>query len=187
MREQRRRRPQRSLLRRTRLQRPRHRSRLLHKPARRSLRRAVWRNPRESLPTASVVVAASESGQHGSTAHSTACSSAVDACSPERTFLTSRPPARPPFCTAHPVAHPSSRDTSPHGRRCCMPLRTHTPPTARGHGGAGMQAQASGMLLLLCRTLWRRSLVQLQPHPPIRRITAALTTSPHTRTGSCLS
>ena len=105
--EQRRRRPQRSLLHRTRLQRPR--LPLLSQPAHHSLRRAVWRNPK-SVPTASVVVAASESGQHGSTAHSTARSSSVTACSP-----SSPPPlpARPPSCTAHPAAHTSSRDTSP--------------------------------------------------------------------------
>ena len=70
--------------------------------------------------------AASESGQHGSIAHSTARSFAMAACSPSS---PSSQPARPPFCTAHPAAHTSSRDTSPRGRRCLVPLRTHAPPS----------------------------------------------------------
>ena len=102
-------------------------SRLLHKPARRSLRLAVCRAPRESLPTASLLVAASASGQHGSAAHSTARSSAVAARSPERTS----PTACPPSCTAHPVAHTSSRETYP-----TNVALLRTPPAARDRGGA---------------------------------------------------
>jgi hypothetical protein len=98
---------------------------------------------------------------------------AMAACSPEHTL----PTARPPSCMAHPVAHTSSRDTSPTAVAAELPLRTHPPPPS-----ACMQAQTSGMLLLLCRTLWRRSLVQLHnPHPPIHRIAAAPTTSPFPR------
>ena len=66
-------------------------SRLLSQPARRSLRRAVWRNPK-SLPTACLLVASERiraARQHGTC---TARSSAMAACSPELAFLTARLP-----------------------------------------------------------------------------------------------
>ena len=75
---------------------------------------------------------ASESGQYGSIAHSTARSSAMAACSPSS---PSSLPAHPPSCTAHPVPHTSSRDTSPTDVGAGLPLRTPAPPAIRGRGG----------------------------------------------------
>ena len=80
----------------------------------------------------------------------TARSSSVTACSPSSphpsslhdnrytdnlfivTPITVCPPARPPARAAH-----TSPETQAHGCRCIMPLRTHAPPSARAHGGAG--------------------------------------------------
>jgi len=90
-------------------------SRLLHKPARRSLRRAVWRAPR-ACPQPLCSWRASESGQRDSTAHSTARSSAMAACSPERAL----PTARPPWCCT----------SKAHRCRCPMPLSHAAPLTA---------------------------------------------------------
>ena len=152
-------------------------SRLFHKPARHSLRCGGHPGTkRESLPTASVVVVACESGQRDSTARTWRAP-------PWLRAPPSAPTARPPSCTAHPAAHTSSRDTSPHGCRCIVPLRTHTPPAACCRDVARVsQAQASGMLLLLWRTLWRTSLVQLHnPHHPNRHIAPAPTSSPYPR------
>ena len=133
--EQRRRRPQRSLLHRTRLQRPRlpTASHKLHAAACAVL---CGGTPRACHP-ASVVVVACESGQRDSTACARRAPSQWLRAHP------SAPTARPPPCTAHPAAHTSSRDTSPHGCRCIVPLRTHAPLAARGRSDAGS-----------ARTLW---------------------------------
>ena len=94
--------------------------------------------PKSGAP-ASVLVAASEFGQHGSTSMVTAHSSTVAACSPERTLST----ACPPSYTADSVAHTSSRDTCPTGVAAGLPLRMHKPLAPRGSSGAG-PARACG-------------------------------------------
>ena len=94
--------------------------------ARHSLCRVVWRNP-NSLPAASAVVASERiraARQHGSAAHSSVRA-------PQRWLhaLPSAPssqPARPPSCTAHPVAH-----TSPETRATRVSL-----PHAAAHARA---------------------------------------------------
>jgi len=89
----------------------------------------------KSLPTASVVVVASESGQHGRTAarHAHGALLRSGCVLPKRTFLA----ARPPSGTAHPVAH-----TSPETRasRLSLPravVHARAFPAAHGRGGAG--------------------------------------------------
>ena len=74
--------------------------------ARRCLCRAVWRAPRESLPTASVVVVACESTgrPHGSTVHVHGV--LLRSILPERTILAARLPRGP-------CAHIPHRETSP--------------------------------------------------------------------------
>ena len=104
-------------------------SRLLHKPARRSLRRAVWRNPK-SLPTASVLVASVRiraARQHGSTAARRAPPRWLRAPSALHPL-----PARPPSCTTHPAAHTSSRERCPHGCRSAAHASSCTRPWWRG-------------------------------------------------------
>ena len=116
--EQRRRHPQRSLLHRIQLQRPRLPT--PSQPARRNLRRAVWRNPK-SLPTASLWSwRASESGQRDSTA----CARRAP---PWPRVPPSAPTARPPAllhgapCAAHILQRHEH-----HGCSCLVPLRTRT-------------------------------------------------------------
>jgi len=128
--EQRRRRPQRALRHRIQLQRPPapDSSTNLHAAACAVLCGGTPRVCPQPLWSWRAI----ESGQHGGTAHSTACSSAMAACSPERAFLTACPPAllHGAPCGAHILQR-----HIPHGCRCIMPLRTHAPPSARAHGG----------------------------------------------------
>mmetsp|Transcript_43717 Transcript_43717/g.92990 ORF Transcript_43717/g.92990 Transcript_43717/m.92990 type:complete len:238 (+) Transcript_43717:142-855(+) len=132
-------------------------SRLLHKPARRSLRRAVWRAPRESLPTASLLVAASESRQHGSTAHSTAGSSAMAACSPSS---PSSQPACPPSCTAPCGAH-IPRDTNPTDvAAACRCARTRTSSCRRPRWRGSRMCMWTPRPLLPAALPWTLNAVQ---------------------------
>ena len=165
MREQRRRRPQRALLHRTRLQRPRL------SPAPHILHATACAVLCGGTPTACPQPLrswrASESGQHGSTAaqHIARCALLSDGCMLSRARLPHSLPARPlarrTLWRTHPQRH------EPHGCRCRMPLRTHAPLAARGLDGArGDHWHAP-------------SAVQLhKPHPPIHRIAVVPTASP---------
>ena len=148
---------------------------LLHKPARRSLRRAVWRNPK-SLPPS--LCGRGERANPGSTAAQHAPGAVLrDGCVLPRAHLTHFPPAA--LLHGAPCGAPILQRHERHGCRCLVPLiRTHTHLQPHAAVAAqGMQAQASGMLLLLCRTLWRAPLVP-QPPTPIHRVAAAPAISP---------
>ena len=96
--------------------------------------------PRACHP-ASVVVVACESGQRDSTACARHAHGALLRCG--RVFPRAHPqPTRPPARHTLRRTHPH-RDTSPHGCRCIVPLRTHAPLAARGRSDAGS-----------ARTLW---------------------------------
>ena len=129
--------------------------------ARRSLRRAVWRNPK-SLPPSLCV--RGERANPGSTAARHAHGIRSRCVLPDRTS----PTACPPPCTLGAPCATSPQRHEPHGCRCIMPLRTHTHSAARGPGGASPIRASYGMLLLLWRTLWRTSLAAPQPLLPAR-------------------
>ena len=127
--------PQRSLLHRTRLQRPRLPPRS-SQTARRSLRRAVWRNPK-SVPTASVVVASERIP--GSTAARHAHSAVLlRGCMPPRARLTHCPPAllHGAPCGAHTLQRHEYTDVA----------LLRTPPAARNRGGAVLYAHADAQI-----------------------------------------
>ena len=88
--------------------------------ARRSLRRAVWRNPKQELATQSLCSwRASESGQHGSTAaqHIARCALLSDGCMLSRARLPHSLPARPlarhTLWRTHPQRHKPPRLSLP--------------------------------------------------------------------------
>ena len=103
-------------------------SRLLHNPARRSLRRAVWRNPK-SVPTASLLVASERIPGSTAARHAHGALLLRGRMPPE----LASPTARLPSCTAHPAAHPSPETRAPaaaphidHSTAplCQLPVRT---------------------------------------------------------------